>query len=142
MRRYTTVLMVLMATLALAGCGKSEDGGKAEKAEGSSTGRSLGTQQIGGYSVTVTQQSDFKPGGKTKFFVKPEGGQAQPTAVRAWYGIESSEGSLKGKAGFDAADGDYDATVEIPATPAADAKLWVEIEAAGAKNQAGFTVKP
>ena len=138
MRRYAMMAMVLAAGLALAGCGKDE---KSEKAEaGESTGRSLGTQQIGGFSVTVTQQSDFKPGGKTKFFIKPEGGQGEPTAVRAWYGAESGEGSLKGKAGFDAADGDYDAVVEIPATPAADAKLWVEVEAKDAKNAAGFTV--
>jgi hypothetical protein len=140
MRRYAMVLMVLVAGVALAGCGKGEEGEKAEQGEGSSTGRSLGTQQVGPYSVTVTQQSDFKPGGKTKFFIKPEGGQGEPTAVRAWYGVESAEGSLKGKAGFDAADGDYDAVVEIPATPAADAKLWVEIEAAGAKSTAGFAV--
>ena len=140
MRRYAMVLIVLVAAVAVAGCDKGEEGKKDEKGEGGGTGRSLGTQKIGIYSVTVTQQSDFKPGGKTKFFIKPEGAQSEPTAVRAWYGVESAEGSLKGKAGFDAADGDYDAVVEIPATPAAEAKLWVEIEAAGAKAQAAFNV--
>lgn len=138
MRRYAMILTALMAGLTLVGCG---EGKEAEKGEaGESTGRSLGTQTIGAYSVTVTQQSDFKPGGKTKFFIKPEGGQGEPTAVRAWYGVESAEGSLKVKAGFDAADNDYDAVVEIPATPAADAKLWVEVEAKDAKNTADFTV--
>ena len=138
MRRYAMVLTALVIGLTVVGCGKSEEKEKGEAGE--STGRSLGTQKIGAYSITVTQQSDFKPGGKTKFFIKPEGGQGEPSAVRAWYGVESAEGSLKGKAGFDAADGDYDAVVEIPAQPAADAKLWVEVEAGDAKNTAGFAV--
>ena len=132
---WTLVASFLVAASLLAGCG--EKSGEA----GEATGKAIGTEQIGTFSVTVTQQSDFKPGGKTKFFVKPTGGQGEPTAVRAWFGSQSGEGSLKGKANFDAADGDYDATVEIPATPAADAKLWVEVEAAGAKNQAGFNVQ-
>lgn len=131
----------MVAAAVLAGCDGSEKGTEAgEAAEAAETGRSIGTEQIGGYSVTVTQQSEFKPGGKTKFFVKPTGGTNEPTAVRAWYGVQSGEGSLKVKAGFDAADNDYDAVVEIPETPAADAKLWVEIEAGGTKNVAGFTV--
>ena len=134
MKNFLAVFCALFVGFAIAGCNK--DGKKGEAGESSS--HLLGTTQMGAYSVKVTQDSDYKPGGKTKYMIKPSGGQGEPTAVRAWVGNESGEGSLKAKAGYDAADGDYDAFVEVPANPAADAKLWIEIEAGGKKEKASF----
>lgn len=134
-RIVRTLVLALAVGLAVSGCGKEE--GKGEAGEGKA-GKDLGTLPIGAYSVQVSQQSDYTAGGKTKYFIKPTGGQGQPTAIRAWVGSESAEGSLKAKAAYDAADGDYDATVEIPATPPADAKLWVEVEDAGKREKASF----
>ena len=137
MKRILTLGAALLVALAV-GCNRDSEKGEAGE---SKSGRELGSAQIGGYSVKVTQESDYKPGGKTKFFIKPTGGQGEPTAVRAWVGTESGEGSLKTKAGFDAADNDYDAVVEVPATPPADAKLWVEIESGGKREKSAFAVQ-
>jgi predicted small secreted protein len=135
MKKIMTLCIALLFCAAIAGCNKEDKKGEAGESGGS---RLLGTTQMGSYSVKVTQDSDYKPGGKTKYMIKPSGGQGEPTAVRAWVGNESGEGSLKAKAGYDAADGDYDAFVEVPANPSPDAKLWVEIEAGGKKEKASF----
>ena len=135
MNKYFVLSLGLVVALAIVGCNKEDKKGEAGE---SKTGQDLGTAQIGAYSVKVTLSSDYKPGGKTKYMMKPSGGQGEPTAVRAWVGSESGEGSLKAKAGYDAVDGDYDAFVEVPANPSADAKLWVEIEAGGKKEKASF----
>ena len=136
MKKMMTFCAALVLAVFVAGCNKEEGKGGGEASEGA--GKVLGTSQIAGFSVRVTQESEYKPGAKTKYFIKPEGGQGEPTAVRAWVGSESGEGSLKAKAGFDAADGDYDAVVEVPATPPADAKLWVELEVGGKREKASF----
>ena len=133
-KRISTLCFALLVGLALTGCGKGEE----KKGESGEAGKDIGTADIAGYSVHVMLESDYKPGAKVKYFIKPSGGQGQPTAIRAWVGSESGEGSLKSKAAFDSADGDYDAVIEVPAAPPADAKLWVEVEAAGKREKASF----
>jgi hypothetical protein len=135
LNRLGILCVAMLVGLALTGCGKGDEK-SGETGEKSSV--VLGEAPIAGYTVKVTQDSDYKPGGKTKYMMKPSGGKGEPTAVRAWVGVESGEGSLKAKAGYDAADGDYDAVVEVPATPSADAKLWVEVEAGGKREKASF----
>lgn len=133
MKKFITSCLALFVGLTIAAC--SKEGGKTEAGE---SGKTLGSTKIGAYTVSVTQESDYKPGGKTKYFMKPSGGQGEPTAIRAWVGTESGEGSLKVKAAYDSVDGDYDAVVEVPANSSADAKLWVEVEAGGKREKASF----
>ena len=96
----------------------------------------LGTQQIGGFSVTVTQVGDVKAGEGATFEIVPAGATGKPTAVRAWVGTEAADGSVKVKA-VDRAKF-FDADLEVPATLPPQSKLWVELESTAGKKIGSF----
>lgn len=98
----------------------------------------LGTADIGGFTVSVAALGDIKAGHEGVLDVEASGGA--PSAVRAWVGVESAQGSLKAK--LDKEGDDYHGHVEVPATLPAGSAVWIQIEdAEGKKAQASFKLK-
>ena len=104
--------------------------------EGHSHGdeHALGTVEIGGVTLTITQDGDVAGGKEASFDIAVTTGTA-PTAVRAWIGAEDGAGSVKAKAEKESAG--FHAHVDAPATLAADAKLWIELELADGTKATG-----
>ena len=98
----------------------------------------LGSKEVGGYKVQVTQVGDVKAGGETVFLLTITGG-AKPKAVRAWVGVSSAEGSAKGKADLD--EKEWDVHVEAPKPIPAKSQAWVEVETATGKVKVAFDYK-
>jgi hypothetical protein len=96
----------------------------------------LGKQDIAGYSVAVTQYGEVKPGASMSYEIVLSGGAGKPKAVRAWYGVESAEGSVKAKAVEQAKY--WDADLELPEKLPDGSKLWVEVETNAGKKKAAF----
>jgi hypothetical protein len=107
--------------------------------EHTGTKHELGMQTIGGYNVKAARFADLKPGEEAVVELEVTGGAGKPKAVRAWIGTESGEGSAKARG--EGKEDDYDIHVEVPATLAADAKLWVEIETGDGKPRGSFDLK-
>jgi hypothetical protein len=97
----------------------------------------LGKQELAGYTVAVTQVGVIKAGGDLTYEIVVTGGTGKPQAVRAWYGVESAEGSVKTKAVEK--EKFWDADLELPAKLPEGAKCWIEIETADGKKRAAFT---
>ena len=97
---------------------------------------SLGKQDIAGFTVAVTQVGVVKAGASLTLEIVVTGGDGKPKAVRAWYGVESAEGSTKARAVETPKF--WDADLETPAKLPEGAKAWVEIETATGKKKAAF----
>lgn len=99
---------------------------------------SLGTTKIGKYEVEAIQEGKVVAGKEATFGVKLRG-EGEPTAIRAWIGIESARGSAKGKAHKHGDE--IEVHCDVPETIPADAKLWIEIETADGKARGSFAYK-
>ena len=99
----------------------------------------LGSKTSGVYTVKATQVGAIKPGAESVFELAITGGNAKPSAVRAWVGTEAGEGSAKSRAHIEG--NDYDVHVDLPATLPAGSKLWVELETFSGKTTASFDLK-
>lgn len=98
----------------------------------------LGTTKIGNYEVEAIQEGKVEAAKEATFGLKLKG-EGEPTAIRAWIGIESARGSAKGKAHKHGDD--IEVHCEVPETIPADAKLWIEIETADGKAKGSFAYK-
>ena len=96
----------------------------------------LGKQEIAGYTVAVTQIGEPKGGAELALEIVLTGGAGKPKAVRAWYGVESAEGTPKAKAVE--TEKYWDADIELPAKLPENAKCWIEIETPDGKKKAAF----
>jgi hypothetical protein len=101
--------------------------------------KDLGTKDVGGYKVQVTQVGDVKAGEEAIFIIKPIG-QGEPKAVRAWVGVESGQGSIKTK-GEEEKEGEWHAHHQVSKPLPAKSKLWVELETAAGKTRTSFDWK-
>ncbi|HYC78294.1 MAG TPA: hypothetical protein VEI02_11770 [Planctomycetota bacterium] len=153
MKTATCVLGVLLAT-ALGGCGDhdhphphphSESPAPQAPASGHHSGKviDLGTASAGPFHLHVTRdEAPLKEGGVAPVDVRvtPHAGV---TAVRLWIGAADGAGALKVKAEIEDAKepNRFHNHVEVPQPLPADAKLYVELEAAGARHVAGFDLK-
>lgn len=92
----------------------------------------LGKADIGGFAVTVATLGEIEAGHEGVVDIEVTGGA--PSAVRAWVGVESAQGSLKAK--LENEGDDYHGHVEVPATLPAGSAVWIEIEDADGKRSA------
>jgi hypothetical protein len=96
----------------------------------------LGSAKVGTFDAAVTQIGDAHAGEGATFEIRPTGGAGEITAVRAWVGVESGQGSVKLKA---PKRGDfYDADLEVPSQLPDGSKFWVEFETAAGKSNGSF----
>jgi hypothetical protein len=126
MSRFITVSLMLALSFT---CAATLDEHKGKRTE-------LGKQEIAGYTVAVTQIGEPKAGGELSYEIVVTGGAGKPKAVRAWYGIESAEGSTKAKAVE--TEKFWDADLELPAKLPDKSACWIEIETADGKKKASF----
>jgi hypothetical protein len=114
--------------------------GKPEAAhEGESLKADLGTTEIAGLKLRVTQGMLVAAGGEGAFDLTVEGAKP-PKAIRGWVGTADAKGSLKAKA--EKGEAGWHLHLEVPKTLGADAMLWIDVEpAAGPKGRASFAVK-
>jgi hypothetical protein len=121
---------------------KSPDPGKAKPVPGDEHGdhgerRELGNADVGGHRLTVASFGDVKAGGEAVFDVEVADGAG--VVVRAWVGVESGRGSLKGK--LDGEDGVFHGHVEVPDPLPSGSALWFELESAdGKKSSTSFPI--
>lgn len=95
----------------------------------------LGSAKIGDASVTVAVFGEIEAGHEAVLDIEVEG--LPVSTVRAWVGISSGRGSLKGL--IEGKDGEYHGHVEVPATLPEGSAVWVELESEGGKKaQASF----
>jgi len=113
-----------------------------DHAHGGETHEPLGLENAGPYEVAPVQLGKLKPGGEIAFDVEILGqGQPKPKAVRFWIGGADAAGATKALPESEK-DNVYHVDLTVPQALTADAKLWVEIEAAsGPPLTASFSLK-
>jgi len=101
----------------------------------------LGTQSAGGFEVSAAHAGALTPGSGAEFDITLKG-EGKPKSVRFWIGVESGEGSVKGRPEAEK-NGVYHGHAEVPDPMPAGSKFWVEIEpATGPSTKAAFELKP
>lgn len=147
----TKFLSLLAASFLFAACGKEEhvhtpgdghgkEAGHVDDHGGGGHGAmvSLGSIQLGGVAVEVEQEGSMEPGKELGVEItfakdKPIGG-----TVRAWVGVESAAGSMKGKL-MKEGDTALHGHLEVPKPLPEGSKIWFEVEGASAsKASIGF----
>ncbi len=100
--------------------------------------RELGKAEIGRFTVTAAVLGEINAGADSVIDVEVSG--ATPSAVRAWVGVESAQGSLKAR--LEKAGNGYHGHVEVPATLPDGSAIWIEIEDTdGKKSQVSFDLE-
>ncbi|MFY9344480.1 MAG: hypothetical protein WAT39_18445 [Planctomycetota bacterium] len=134
------LLPVLAASFLFAACGKEThvhtpgDGPGKEAghtddhaADGHGAMVKLGSIQLGGVAVDVSQEGTVEAGKEVGVELSFAKGKPVPGTVRAWVGVESAAGSMKGKLGKEGDSGMH-GHLEVPKPLPAGSKLWLEIE--------------
>jgi hypothetical protein len=101
--------------------------------------KDLGSKEVAGYTVKVTQIGDVKAGEETIFTLVVSGGTGKPKAIRAWLGVEGAEGSAKTKCEDE--EKEWHAHVEVPKPIPDKSQLWLEVETADGKKKVAFDHK-
>jgi hypothetical protein len=107
---------------------------KAEEIKGER--KELGSKDVAGYTVKVTQAGDVKAGEEALFLLVLSGGAGKPRAIRAWVGVENAEGSTKGKCEDE--EKEWHAHVEVPQPIPDKCQLWLEVETDAGKKKVSF----
>ncbi len=94
---------------------------------GEDDGTTLGTVTAAGTKIQVVLHGEITGGEEAHVDLKAVSGP-DPENVRGWIGLESGEGSMKGKA--EPTSGGYHLHAEAPAEMTTDMKLWIEVEPA------------
>jgi hypothetical protein len=143
-----TTLSALCATLLFAACGN--EAGKTPSdpkvvpvvvaSDGHGEAKPLGNLTIGKHTFEVIQKGNVEAGHEAAFDLKFPPGQTPLGTVRAWIGVESGEGSMKGKLTKE------DATtvhghVDVPKVIPAGSKVWIEIEEDGVTKKGSLASK-
>lgn len=142
-----TCIPTLAALFLFAACGKKEEhahtpgdghnhpkGAESHGGHGSLT--KLGTLQLGGTTVEVAQEGKLEAGKELGVDLTFPKGVPVPT-VRAWVGIESAAGSMKGKLTKEG-DSGLHGHLDVPSPLPAGAKLWLETDSAGGTVKASI----
>jgi hypothetical protein len=101
--------------------------------------KELGSKEVAGYTVKVTQAGDVKAGEEAVFLLVLSGGAGKPKAIRAWVGVESAEGSTKGKCEDE--EKEWHAHVEAPKPIPDKAQFWLEVETPDGKKKVSWDYK-
>jgi hypothetical protein len=137
MNRTALSLAVLAATAGLLAPAPFLRSTLAEEIKG--VRKDLGSKEVAGYTIKVTQTGDVKAGEETVFLLVLTGGAGKPKAIRGWVGVESAEGSTKVKCEDE--DKEWHAHVEVPKPIPDKSQLWLEVETADGKKKVAFDYK-
>ena len=87
----------------------------------------LGTVTIGAHTFEVTQLGEVEAGKEAHLDLEFPASRPMPGIVRAWIGVESGQGSMKGKLGKEGEHGMH-GHLQVPKPIPAGSKIWIEIE--------------
>lgn len=90
----------------------------------------LGKLTVGAHTFDVVQRGAVEAGKEGVIELHFPADKPVASGVRAWFGIASGEGSMKGKFGKEGDHGLH-AHLEVPKTLPAGSQVWIEIEADG-----------
>lgn len=90
----------------------------------------LGKLTVGAHTFEVVQRGAVEAGKEGVVELHFPADKPVASGVRAWFGIASGEGSMKGKFGKEGDHGLH-AHLEVPKTLPAGSQVWIEIEADG-----------
>ncbi|HEX5052791.1 MAG TPA: hypothetical protein VFZ65_13525 [Planctomycetota bacterium] len=138
------LLPTLCTTLLFAACGGDATKGatdpKAPKPAAPSAGdthgeeQSLGALTIGTHTFAVIQEGSVVAGKEAHLDLVFAAGIPLPGTVRAWAGVESSQGSMKAKLGKEN-ETTLHGHIEVPKPIPEGSKFWIEIEENGATKK-------
>lgn len=110
-------------------------GGQTAPMDDHGTPHPLGNMTIGAHTFEVIQEGDVQAGHEAALDLKFPAGKPLPGTVRAWIGIESGQGSMKGRLTKES-ERIVHGHVEVPKPIPEGSKIWIEIEESGAKLRA------
>jgi hypothetical protein len=147
----TKFLSLLAASFLFAACGKDEhvhtpgdghgkEAGHVDDHGGGGHGAmvSLGSIQLGGVAVDVELEGALEPGNELGVEISFAKDKPLVGTVRAWVGVESANGSMKGKL-VKEGDTALHGHLEVPKSLPEGSKIWFEVDGASAgKASIGF----
>ncbi len=95
----------------------------------------LGSIQLGGVAVEVSQEGTVEAGKEVGVDLSFAKGAAVPGTVRAWVGVESAAGSLKAKLSG------MHGHLEVPKPLPEGSKFWFEVEGAAGTTKASIAFR-
>ncbi|MBL8727028.1 MAG: hypothetical protein JNM25_01265 [Planctomycetes bacterium] len=90
----------------------------------------LGELTLGAHTFQVIQAGDVVAGKEAAIDLEFPAGKPLPGTVRAWIGLESGQGSMKGRLGKET-ERIVHGHIEVPKVIPDGSKVWIEIEANG-----------
>ena len=147
----TKFLSLLAASFLFAACGKDEhvhtpgdghskEAGHVDDHGGGGHGAmvSLGSIQLGGVAVEVEQEGAVEAGKEVGVEISFAKDKPLVETVRAWVGVESAAGSMKGKL-MKEGDTALHGHLEVPKPLPEGSRIWFEVDGASAgKASIGF----
>jgi len=141
----TKFLSLLAASFLFAACGKEEHVHTPGDGHGKEAGHvndhgggghgamvSLGSIQLGGVAVEVEQEGAMEPGKELGVEISFAKDKPLVGTVRAWVGVESANGSMKGKMMKEGTA--LHGHLEVPKPLPEGSKIWFEVEGATASK--------
>lgn len=118
---------------------EGHDHGHEHGDEGHGKAHALGELTLAGSRYAVTTHGEIEAGHEGVLTIALAEGSA-PTAIRAWVGIESGKGAVKGLLGK--TDAGWHGHIEVAATLPEGAAVWIETEAADGSTARGSVAIP
>ena len=135
--RALTLVLSIATIIALASCGVG--GGNAAAGGGPSSSSSpaasatIGERVLPGYLLSASHLTEIQAGQPctVRVTVTPEAGQAAVASLEVWLGTSAYDATATTTAATPVSGetGIYDVTVDLPATLAADATVWIRLTA-------------
>ncbi len=101
----------------------------------------LGSLTIGTHTFAVIQSGAIEAGKEGYLDLEFPSGKSLPGIVRAWVGVESGMGSMKGKLGKEG-DRTLHGHVLVPKPIPEGSKIWIEIEEGSTTARGSIAWKP
>jgi len=147
-------LLLTLPLLMMVACGKAETNEQANNDNGAANNegannnmaddhgehQELGDITVFGRTAKVTQLGHIEAGKEGAVEVAFATGKERVSTVRAWIGIETGVGSMKGKMGIDG-ELKLHGHIEVPDPIPADSKLWMTFELDGKKETVSAAYK-
>lgn len=146
----TTLLALVPLVMLSAACSKAPPAGPgttptgtggtpaAPSGHGAGDEISLGSVTVGAHTFEVTH-TGITAGKEAHIDLTVAAGKPLPGTVRGWVGVESAEGSMKGK--FSKEGEGLHGHITPPSPMPAGSKLWLEVEENGTTTRASVALK-
>ncbi len=131
--RALLLVLAIPTLIALAACGivKQGAGAGVDGGGGGPSSASLGERAVPGYAISVDHLSEIHPGQpcSVRVTVSPDAGESAVASLEVWLGTTTYDPSAATLAALPVPGliGDYDVTVDLPASLPVDATVWIRL---------------